>query len=81
LHDKRTPRRPLHALDVERLAKDIGPGQSAILRTASGELIGVVMKDFCPDEGALEWSNGVVKKTVDDRQNIRVGTSFLYAAW
>ena len=72
--DKRIPRRPLHKLDLAKLAHDIYPDQSVIFRTPPGSLVGAVIRDFCPDQEALKWSDHVVKEAVDDRRNARVST-------
>jgi hypothetical protein len=70
--DKRIPRRPLLRLDPAMLAGDILTDESAIFREPSGELAGLVIRDFCPDDPALKWSDEAIKEAVDERRSIRV---------
>lgn len=70
--DKRKKRLPMMALDPALLAFDVDATESRIFTTESGELAGIVLRDFCLDEAALAWLDQVVLEAVGVRKSIRV---------
>lgn len=71
--DKRRPRQPIFRIDSSCLSLDIGADQSAIVYDAStGELIMLVIRDFCSDPDLLSYIEGIIKQAVECRKSIRV---------
>jgi hypothetical protein len=71
--DKRQPRKPIFRMDPHQLSLDIGPDKSAIVYDANtGELIMLVLRDFCAEPDLLSHIEGVIKKAVECRRSIRV---------
>jgi len=54
------------------LVGDILTDESAIFHEPSGELMGLVICNFCPDDPVLKWSDKAIKKAVYERKSIRV---------
>lgn len=80
--DKRQPRLPLHHEDVSRLSHIIGEDDSVTIRDAhTGEIVAVVIRNFCEDEEILSWANGVVEDVIGLKKSVRVSsTHFINAA-
>lgn len=70
--DDRIPRLPIHELDPSNLVLDIPPNESIRLETPSGELVGLVMRNFCPSDKATAWADAAAEKQVPYRRNVRV---------
>lgn len=70
--DSRIPRLPIHQLDPSSLILDILPNESVRLETPSGDLVGLVIRNFCPNDEAVEWADKEAEKQVPCRRNIRV---------
>lgn len=70
--DARLRRLPIHQLDPNALVLDIPAHESVRLETKSGELVGLVMRDFCPNKDAMKWADAMAAKQVPFRRNIRV---------
>lgn len=70
--DARIPRLPVSMLNAEALVHDIGPTESARLETPSGELIGLVIRNFCKSDAAVAWAGAAAGAQLPDRRNIRV---------
>lgn len=73
--DERLSRLPIHKLDPATLVADIGPEENIRLETPSGDLVGLVIRNFCPSEEATAWADAIVHAQVPFRRNIRVGFS------
>lgn len=59
-------------LDPTQLQATIGAEESRIIRDEEGNLVGVVLRDFCTDDNALEWVNETIGYSTDLRKSIRV---------
>jgi hypothetical protein len=71
--DSRLPRRPLLELDPACLAFDIGAKQSIIFKDkVSGEIILIVLRNFCRDARVLQWVDEVIKEYVELTKSVRV---------
>ncbi|KAF8228512.1 hypothetical protein L208DRAFT_1291263 [Tricholoma matsutake] len=60
------------ALDPALLAFDVDASESRIFVTKQGELVAIVLRDFCTSEEALVWLDAVVLETVGVRKSIRL---------
>ncbi|KAF8056073.1 hypothetical protein FPV67DRAFT_1678612 [Lyophyllum atratum] len=70
--DVRKPYPSVHLLQESKLKLDILPHESVILRDSeTKELIGVAIRDACPDQRVVAWGDQVVADTTPYRQNIR----------
>jgi hypothetical protein len=74
--DARHPRLTIHQLRSADLAADIVPSESARFVTADGQLVGLVMRDFCPSKAAAVWADAEAVAQLPDRRNIRVRSLF-----
>lgn len=73
LHDARDWRRPIELLDASRIQLDIGPTESArIYDSASGCLVGMVVRDVCKNEEAVHYVDSAVERMVESRVTSRV---------
>ncbi|KAF8234890.1 hypothetical protein L208DRAFT_1259521, partial [Tricholoma matsutake] len=63
---------PMMTLDPALLAFDVDASESRIFVTEQGELVAIILRDFCTSEEALAWLDAVVLKTVGVRKSIRV---------
>ncbi|RDB28016.1 hypothetical protein Hypma_002267 [Hypsizygus marmoreus] len=70
--DKRKRRLPIHLLNSSKLIADIAPTDSALLKNKKGDIIGMVIRNFCPDEGAVAWADSIAEQAVSLRKNIRM---------
>ncbi|KAF8230741.1 hypothetical protein L208DRAFT_1280486 [Tricholoma matsutake] len=70
--DKQKKRLPMMALDPALLAFDVDASESCIFVTKQGELVAIVLWDFCTSEEALMWLDAVVLETVGVRKSIRL---------
>jgi hypothetical protein len=66
-------------LDPALLMADVLTNESVIFRRPSGNLIGIVIREFCPDEAALKWIDEEIKEAVDDQKSMRVRIYLLLA--
>ena len=48
--------------------------ESVVVRDAGdySKIVTVVIRDFCPVEGVIDWVNTVIEENVDERRNVRV---------
>jgi hypothetical protein len=76
LADVRKKRLPMLRLDPSKLVHDIGASTSMIFQKEGGGLAGLVLRNFCPDDDALAWLDGVIERAVDTRKSIRVRIDF-----
>ena len=71
--DKRRPRQPIFRVDPSHLSLDIGPDQSAIIYDANtGELVMLILRNFCCDPDLLSHIDEIIKQAVDCRKSMRV---------
>jgi hypothetical protein len=70
--DKRKKWLPMMALNPALLAFDVDASESRIFVTKQGELVAIILQDFCTSEEALAWLDAVVLETVGVRKSIRV---------
>ena len=71
--DSRRKRQPIFRIDPSNLTLDIGADQSAIIYDATtGDLILVVLRNFCSHPDLLSYIEGIIKQAVDLRKSIRV---------
>lgn len=71
-HDSRTRKRPLMMLDPNKLNATIGADESRIIRDDKGQLVGLVLRDFCVDRDVLDWVNQTIARSAGLRKSIRV---------
>lgn len=76
--DERKARLPIHQLDPTTLVADIPPHEGARLLDPSGELVGLVIRNFCPDDEALAWADAAAEAQVPVRRNVRVRFFYYY---
>ncbi|KAG9308013.1 hypothetical protein JVU11DRAFT_2183 [Chiua virens] len=71
--DKRKKRFPLLKIDSKQLQHTVPSGSSAIIRDAkTGELVLMVVRDFCQDLGVLNWADGVVREVIGHKRSVRL---------
>lgn len=71
--DRRRKRQPIFRTDPSKLSLDIEADQSAVVCDAqTGELIMLVLRDFCTDPDLLSHIEGVIKQAVECRKSMRV---------
>lgn len=68
--------KPFLKLDPAHLQHTVGKNESAVIRDKkTGEIIGVVIRNFCGEnKRLLEWVNEVVAENTDVRKSVRVGS-------
>jgi hypothetical protein len=73
MHDSRTARHPVLADNSQQSwQRVIGPDDSVIVRdSTSGQIILVVIRNFCPDAGVLTWFDSVVRKGAMAKKSVR----------
>ena len=59
-------------LDPKKLAHDIDADTSMIFSDEAGKLVGLVFRNFCPDDGTISWLDDVIEKAVSKRKSIWV---------
>jgi hypothetical protein len=74
--DKRLKRRPLMHLDPVRLTHDLLHDESAIFYNGS-TIEAIVIRNFCKDERAMHWANGIVEENVQVKRGARVRNNLL----
>ena len=75
--DSRRKRQPIFRTNPSNLSLDIGADQSAIIYDAeTGDLILVVLQNFCSEPDLLSYIEGIIKQAVDFRRSIRVSKPF-----
>lgn len=72
LSDKRHHRPTLHMLDEQQLVATIGENKSTILIDESGNICGVVWRNFVLHPSVLENMISIGKESAEMRTNIRV---------
>ncbi|RDB30477.1 hypothetical protein Hypma_007129 [Hypsizygus marmoreus] len=70
--DKRKRRRPIHLLNSSKLTVDLPPTESALFKNKKGDIIGMVIRNFCPNQGAVAWADLVAERALSLRKNIRM---------
>jgi hypothetical protein len=78
--DRRIKRKAMHMVDIEKLAHDLPPEESAMFLDEDGKLVLMVISDFCKSEEVLQWANEIVLLNVALETNVRVRISFLQHA-
>lgn len=73
-HDPRTGTKPMMYLDPSKLRKTIEADESRIIKDEEGNLVGVVLRNFCVDGDALEWVNATISSSTEIRKSIRAST-------
>ncbi|KAI0729088.1 hypothetical protein C8Q72DRAFT_778702 [Fomitopsis betulina] len=72
LADQRMSRRPMLIEDPEKLAIIIAADQNAIIRDSeTGEIVALVIRDWCADPAVVVWVNSVVAQAVGLKRHIR----------
>jgi len=67
-------------LDEAELQKVVGVSESAIFKDAdTGEIVAVVLRNVCGEQGVLDWVTDVIHENVGWRRNVRVSTLCLLA--
>jgi hypothetical protein len=75
--DSRRKRQPIFRIEPSNLSLDIGADQSTIVYDAdTGDLILIVLRNFCSDPDLLSHIEGIIKQAVDIRRSIRVSKPF-----
>ncbi len=74
--DSRRRRHPMVDLDPAKLIKDIGPDESACFKTKSGEIVGLVIRNFCGSKAAIAFAGEVATTQLPNRRNVRVSSLF-----
>ncbi|KAI0720923.1 hypothetical protein C8Q72DRAFT_898264 [Fomitopsis betulina] len=78
LADQRMSRRPMLIEDPEKLAIIIAADQNAIIRDSeTGEIVALVIRDWCADPAVVVWVNSVVAQAVGLKRHIRVSISLI----
>lgn len=72
--DQRKARHPILDLDPANLVKDIGPEENACFRNKSGELVGLVIRNFCTSKAAVVYADAAAAAQLPDRRNVRVSS-------
>ncbi|RDB18594.1 hypothetical protein Hypma_014787 [Hypsizygus marmoreus] len=62
--DKRKRHWPIHLLNSSKLIADIAPTDSAILKNKKGNIISMVIRNFCPDKSAVAWADSIAKRAI-----------------
>lgn len=70
--DRRKRRLPIHKLQPAKLAHDVCPEESAIFTDDSGRIVGMVIRNFCPDNATVQWAESVVADAMPHHKNIRM---------
>lgn len=83
LSDKRHSRREMMVEDPEQLAYIVAADQNAIIRDSdTGEIICVVIRDFCADIEVVAWVSAVVAEAVGLKRSVRASVFyFLCNSW
>lgn len=69
--DTRKQRLPIVDLDPANLTIDIGPDESAFLETKSGQLVGLVIRNFCGSKSAVAYADAAAAAQLPNRRNVR----------
>lgn len=70
--DGRLPRRPVHRLDPSQIQLTVPADKSCtIYDSSTGELIGVVIRNFCPDPDVVEWAEEILEQGVGWKKSVR----------
>ena len=71
--------KPLHELNPENLQHTVKADESVIIRDhSSGELIGVVIRNFSNNnQHLLDWINGIIAENTGARRSVRVSSNFM----
>lgn len=79
--DKRLKRHPFHHIIPAKLKLVIGPDRSIIVRDKkTGEIVLVVMRRPCSDEGAVVAIDATVSDAIKFKKSIRVGELISFCA-
>lgn len=70
--DVRISRKSMFLVDPAKLDYDIGPEESAIFEDENGEVVAMVISDFCKCPKVLHWVNEIVLLNVALEKNVRV---------
>ena len=73
--DARKERRQICHLVPKNLKLDIRPTENARILAPDGTLVGLVIRNFFPNDEAVAWADEAVEEQVVNRRNIRVSTS------
>lgn len=69
---------PLTKVDPQKLQWTVNADQNAIICDAdTGDLVLMVVQNFCPDADVLNWADSKVKEIVDYKRSVRVCTFLL----
>ncbi|KAF9038894.1 hypothetical protein BDP27DRAFT_1166384, partial [Rhodocollybia butyracea] len=81
--DTRISRKAMHMVDIKKLAYEIPPEESAMFFDEAGELVMLVISDFCKSEEILRWANEIVLLNVALEKNVRKedAGSIVIAGW
>ncbi|KAK7019421.1 hypothetical protein VNI00_018076 [Paramarasmius palmivorus] len=83
LPDKRNKRKPMHFVKEKELRFDVKPEESAKFVDGDGNLVMLVIRNFCLSEELLKWADDVANRNVGDRKSIRLedAGSIVMAGW
>ncbi|KAI9699308.1 MAG: hypothetical protein M1836_002918 [Candelina mexicana] len=70
MKDVRTPRRPIHDLDVSRIRYVVEPGES-VRFIDNGRIVNEIQRNFIGDPGTLAWLDEVVLDNCQKRLGVR----------
>ncbi|KAF9066655.1 hypothetical protein BDP27DRAFT_1197367, partial [Rhodocollybia butyracea] len=79
--DVRISRKSMFLVDLAKLDFDIGPDESAIFEDEKGELVAMVISDFCKCEKVLHWVNEIVLLNVALEKNKEDAGSIVICGW
>lgn len=70
--DGHKDRLSIHDLDTSKLAHNIKEDESAIIKNDCGEIVGIVIHNFCQSNDALLWAADVAARQIPNCRNIQV---------
>jgi hypothetical protein len=74
--DSRKPRMPMLRLDMKKIHHNVRFDESKIYTNSSGEVIAIIIRDFCPHAGLVSWGDDAVKESVPLHRSCRVSVPF-----
>ncbi|KAK7054496.1 hypothetical protein VNI00_003694 [Paramarasmius palmivorus] len=81
--DQRVKRKEMHKVDPSKLDYDIKAGESARFVNEQGELVMLIIRDFCASDKMTQWADAVANRNVDVRKSIRLedAGSIVMSGW
>ena len=75
--DVRKPRMPMLRVDMKKIHHNVPPNESKIFIDGKGEVVAIIIRDFCPHAGLVAWGDDVVKESVPLYRSCRVSSFWL----